>query len=1031
MPGSYPTFKREVARHINEVCGDSVRILDLGAGAGVWADLLGHGRLDAVEIWAPYIEQFKLREKYGDMMVTDAVGFPLARWDYIIAGDLLEHLTPRDAQAIIREACRVESKLLVAVPYRCAQDDVGGNPYEQHVQADLTPEIMAERYPELRLLIGDERYGYYVNYETPMLAPDPPRVPVVWFFGDRGYWDHGLLIHAMDGTLWPTPRPFLYAHHERHEQIGAAGCLGIVAGRWRTAFAHDLETFVGQRAWSLIVNVSDEECIGPWGSALHPNSLVWVQTPDPCASAAMARDGTGWGRPRRGVPLGWRTDTRAVAMDPPISVPPPQRPHLWAFAGQGYNNPVRLQCMQVLEALRHAEPFTVTDRFGGGLPYRAFLEQLAATSIVPCPSGPSTPDTFRLWEALELGCLPVANAHGPSQRFRMDYFAELFQVPPEEIPFPRLDSWEEFPALVDAYRNDPARLSRDMSRAFAWWQGRKRQFVLDLEDDLHAVSGLAPPGAGGLRSQVTVLIPTSPVRLHPSTVMIEDTIARIRAYPELAECEILIMIDGIRPEQEHYRDAYEEYIRRLLWLCNWDPRHRGCLPLLFHAHTHQAGMTRRALELVRTPLVLFVEHDTWPFGDIEWAGMAQALDEPGVNAIRLHIFDRVLEEHRDLYGSERQEIAGVPLLKTSQWSQRPHLARAEWYREIIRAHFDPDDRAMIEDRVIGYAANEDWGLWIYAPDGSLLRSGTCDGRGDDPKWSDDGPAPGRSAIEGLKANAQAREQRCDAGHVSHEQRTVTVTLSGPSAVREYPAIPAHLARYFDLDIYDAKRYMGFKGYCTGQDEMSLSIIENGIWEGFETRLVMEILAREDRDSLVLDFGAHIGWYTLLAVSFGYQVRAFEADPENVEMLYMNLIQNGLATGVNTREGWIDDRTPPLHLDPGRRIALLKSDLEGSEDHVERMCRDLFRDHRIRFALLEISPCFKAHYPDTVMRIADAGYWAYDVPSKLCEDTALFSRDPLAYLRQRRIITSDLQRYVLGLTQSTFLFALPEAMGDML
>ena len=26
-----------------------------------------------------------------------------------------------------------------------------------------TPEIMLERYPELKLLIGNERYGYYIN----------------------------------------------------------------------------------------------------------------------------------------------------------------------------------------------------------------------------------------------------------------------------------------------------------------------------------------------------------------------------------------------------------------------------------------------------------------------------------------------------------------------------------------------------------------------------------------------------------------------------------------------------------------------------------------------------------------------------------------------------------------------------------------------------------------------------------------------------------------------------------------------------
>jgi hypothetical protein len=31
------------------------------------------------------------------------------------------------------------------------------------LQPDLTPKIMTERYPQLKLLIGNDRYGYYIN----------------------------------------------------------------------------------------------------------------------------------------------------------------------------------------------------------------------------------------------------------------------------------------------------------------------------------------------------------------------------------------------------------------------------------------------------------------------------------------------------------------------------------------------------------------------------------------------------------------------------------------------------------------------------------------------------------------------------------------------------------------------------------------------------------------------------------------------------------------------------------------------------
>jgi len=53
---------------------------------------------------------------------------------------------------------------MIAVPFLYEQGEWEGNVYETHHQPDLTPAIMQERYPELNLLIGDNAYGYYVNY---------------------------------------------------------------------------------------------------------------------------------------------------------------------------------------------------------------------------------------------------------------------------------------------------------------------------------------------------------------------------------------------------------------------------------------------------------------------------------------------------------------------------------------------------------------------------------------------------------------------------------------------------------------------------------------------------------------------------------------------------------------------------------------------------------------------------------------------------------------------------------------------------
>ena len=89
----------------------------------------------------------------------------------------------------------------------------------------------------------------------------------------------------------------------------------------------------------------------------------------------------------------------------------------------------------------------------------------------------------------------------------------------------------------------------------------KRQMAYELEADLIDLGvqvyeeGVRPPVA----DLVTVLIPTSPIRSHPDTAMIEQTVRDVRS--KLPESEILIMVDGVCPKQEDYRTAYEEYTR--------------------------------------------------------------------------------------------------------------------------------------------------------------------------------------------------------------------------------------------------------------------------------------------------------------------------------------------------------------------------------------------------------------------------------------------------------------------------------------
>lgn len=165
MPSSYNDFKAEIRYFFECTLKPNTKILDVGPGRGTYRTLL-RGlpySMDCIEIYPPYIQHFKLYEKYDNVFEGNIVDFDFTDYDCIILGDVLEHLSVPDAQKIIKTIQKNKQKCLVAVPYESEQGESEGNIYETHLQPDLTIEIMGERYPELKLLIGNERYGYYVN----------------------------------------------------------------------------------------------------------------------------------------------------------------------------------------------------------------------------------------------------------------------------------------------------------------------------------------------------------------------------------------------------------------------------------------------------------------------------------------------------------------------------------------------------------------------------------------------------------------------------------------------------------------------------------------------------------------------------------------------------------------------------------------------------------------------------------------------------------------------------------------------------
>lgn len=202
--------------------------------------------------------------------------------------------------------------------------------------------------------------------------------------------------------------------------------------------------------------------------------------------------------------------------------------------------------------------------------------------------------------------------------------------------------------------------------------------------------------------------------------------------------------------------------------------------------------------------------------------------------------------------------------------------------------------------------------------------------------------------------------KCQAGHKKHEGKTVPTRIGA-------------------MYVYDCDAYpKDIQGYCNGKDDISRSLISKGSWADEETTEIINILAK-NRDygitQRIIDFGCHIGWYTIIAANMGYMVEAIDGDRENVNMTKVNSITSLVSDRVNVRHMWIDGDTNYIP-DLTSEVELIKIDLEGNEQYAIKLIEPLLAEKKVKHIHMEVSPVFNNSYPGLVDKIAGYGFIPY-------------------------------------------------------
>ena len=148
-------FRDDVADYVRAKVPKGSPLLDLGAGYGDMAKRVFRDyAVDGVEVWEPYIEQYYLRALYRKLDVADATTYdvPGDKYAAIFALEIVEHLTVERAQEWLAYLATKTPLLIVSVPYLYPQGAVHGNEWQRHSQDDLTEELFAARYPQMKKL---------------------------------------------------------------------------------------------------------------------------------------------------------------------------------------------------------------------------------------------------------------------------------------------------------------------------------------------------------------------------------------------------------------------------------------------------------------------------------------------------------------------------------------------------------------------------------------------------------------------------------------------------------------------------------------------------------------------------------------------------------------------------------------------------------------------------------------------------------------------------------------------------------------
>lgn len=264
-------------------------------------------------------------------------------------------------------------------------------------------------------------------------------INIIWYDGFFGCWDHGLLASIFNSDL-------RFIQHNSGRPVFDEAI--IIMGKPNDL--NGVHEHLSKFKKALIILTSDEDSMWDWRSFIPAHLEVWTQYYYKNKLQIKER-----------LLLGFPTRLKDVSINKEQ-----ERKYFCSFVGQ-IQNSHRQKCVDALKQIPD-HFIKIADGFGGvnGLEYQDYINILCQSKVVLCPSGSMCTDSFRVYEALECGALPIVEPRSPRDEKHFNYWKEVYAG-----ILPCMDDWASLPFIL----KDTQYIEERTQQCLFFWNNYKQE----------------------------------------------------------------------------------------------------------------------------------------------------------------------------------------------------------------------------------------------------------------------------------------------------------------------------------------------------------------------------------------------------------------------------------------------------------------------------------------------------------------------------------------------------------------------------